>query len=276
MARLAVLAIHGIGETRRGYSQQLEKHLRRAIGKKVSDELCFVEIDYQQHLQDNQDRLWKRIRPGLRWIFIRRFLLSYFGDAAAVLYHSRELDSIYLKVQRTIHDAAAQALGQLEDSERPVVIIAQSLGCQTISSYLWDAQHRKGIWALQHATSHTESPEREAFLKLSTSRYFLTTGCNIPLIVSGLTNVTPIDRPGPHFRWLNYYDQDDPLGWPLKDLYSYSSTSARPEDVVVNVGNPFISWNPLAHGAYWTSASFIRPAAKLIGDLLSYSHLQGR
>lgn len=226
MAKLAVLAIHGVGETRRGYSERLEKRLREAVGKRVSDELCFVEIDYQQHLQGNQDGLWERVKPGLRWIFIRRFLLFYFGDAAAVLYNSRELGSIYLKVQRTIHDAAAQALRQLADPERPVVIIAQSLGCQIISSYLWDAQHGKGIWAPQHAASlNAKPPEREAFLKLSTTRYFLTTGCNIPLVVSGLTSVVPIDKPNSLFRWFNYYDQDDPLGWPLKDLYSYSSRS---------------------------------------------------
>ena len=73
MARLAVLAIHGIGTTGRGYSKKLETHLRRAVGKKVSDEVCFVEIDYQEHLQGNQDRLWERVRRGLRWTLLRRF-----------------------------------------------------------------------------------------------------------------------------------------------------------------------------------------------------------
>ena len=34
MAKVAVLAIHGIGETRRGYSKALEKHLRRALGNR--------------------------------------------------------------------------------------------------------------------------------------------------------------------------------------------------------------------------------------------------
>ena len=124
MAKLAVLAIHGIGKTRRGYSQKLETHLRRAVGKEVSDELCFVEIDYQRHLQGNQERLWERVRRDLRWIFLRRFLLFYFGDAAAILCNSRELDNIYLKVQKSIYEAAAQALDQLESPKCPVVIIA--------------------------------------------------------------------------------------------------------------------------------------------------------
>ena len=270
MAKLAVLAIHGIGTTRRGYSKKLETHLRRAVGKRVSDELCFVEIDYQKHLQGNQEGLWRRVRNGLRWTLLRRFLLFYFGDAAAVLYNSREPDSVYLQVQRSIYEAAAGALGRLESSDCPVVIIAQSLGCQIVSSYLWDAQRDKGLWATRSAEGlESEASRSDAFLKLATTRYFLTTGCNIPLIVSGLTKVVPIDKPNEYFRWLNYYDRDDPLGWPLAPLYSYESASARPEDVVVSVGNVFTGWNPLCHGAYWTSPGFIRPAGKLIDELLS-------
>ncbi len=268
MAKLAVLAIHGIGTTGRGYSKKLETHLRRALGK-ASDEVCFVEVDYQKHLQENQEGLWERVRRGLRWSLLRRFLLFYFGDAAAVLYNSREPDSVYLQVQRSIYEAAAQALGKLESPDCPVVIIAQSLGCQIISSYLWDAQRNKGLWATRNTEGlEGEAPDKNTFLKLTTTRYFLTTGCNIPLIVSGLTVAVPIDKPNAHFRWLNYYDRDDPLGWPLAPLYSYESTSARPEDVVVSVGNIFTGWNPLCHGAYWTSPSFIRPAAGLIRELL--------
>ena len=160
-------------------------------------------------------------------------------------------------------------MDQLESPECPVVIIAQSLGCQIISSYLWDAHHNRGLWMPQNAAGlNTKAPENDAFLKLATTRYFLTTGCNIPLIVSGLTNVVPIDKPNEYFRWVNYYDQDDPLGWPLEPLYSYKSTSARPEDVVVNVGNMLTSWNPLSHGAYWTSSNFIQPAGSIISELL--------
>lgn len=267
VAKVAVLAIHGIGETRRGYSEQLEAHLRRALGE-ASDALCFVEIDYQRHLQGNQERLWERVRHGLRWTLVRRFLLFYFGDAAAVLYNSRELDSIYLKAQRSVYDAALEALGQLEHPDCPVLIIAQSLGCQIVSSYLWDAHHDRGIWDPRHAALRTEEPENNAFLKLTTTRYFLSTGCNIPLVVSGLTEVVPIDRPSEDFRWLNFYDPDDPLGWPLKHLYSYTDTSARPEDVVVNVGNLLTGWNPLSHSAYWTSPGFTQPASRLIRELL--------
>ncbi len=96
MAKLAVLAIHGVGSTERGYSAALEKRLRRELGARSND-LCFVEIDYQKHLRDNQTRLWEHIEGGLWWVLVRKFLLFYFGDAAAVLYNSSEPGSIYRK-----------------------------------------------------------------------------------------------------------------------------------------------------------------------------------
>ena len=262
MAKLAILAIHGIGNTKKGYSAVLEQRLRRELGTRW-DEVCFVEIDYQKHLRDNQTGLWERVRGGLRWILVRKFLLFYFGDAAAVLYNSAEPDSVYRKTQETIREAAADALAQLEGPECPVVIIAQSLGCQVVSSYLWDAQRGGGIWADAAENARTN------FLKLGTTWYFLTTGCNIPLIVSGLHKVEPIDKPNPNFRWLNFYDVDDPLGWPLEHLYSYDrDEQAKPEDIPVNVGGVFRHWNPLSHSTYWTSASFIGRAGERLSELL--------
>ncbi len=263
MAKLAILTIHGVGNTRTGYSAALKERLRRELGARWS-EVCFVEIDYQKHLRDNQTGLWERVRGGLRWIFIRKFLLFYFGDATAVLYNSAEPDSIYRKTQETIREAAADALELLEGPECPVIIIAQSLGCQIISSYLWDAQRGRGIWADALGDARTD------FLKLGTARYLLTTGCNIPLIVSGLHKVEPIDQPNPAFRWLNFYDLDDPLGWPLEHLYSYDrDLQVRPEDVTVNVGGVLRHWNPLSHSAYWTSASFIKLAGERLRELLA-------
>ena len=262
MTKLAILAIHGVGDTRAGYSDALKKRLRRELGTRWR-EVYFVEIDYQKHLRHNQTRLWERVRGGLRWIFVRKFLLFYFGDAAAVLYNSAEPGSVYCKTQETIKQAAADALSQLDGPDCPVVVVAQSLGCQIISSYLWDAQHRKGIWA------DTAADARTNFLKLGTVRYLLTTGCNIPLVVSGLHRVKPINKSNPDFRWLNFYDVDDPLGWPLEQLYSYDhDDQARPEDVPVNVGGVFRHWNPLSHSAYWTSESFIKPAAQRLREVL--------
>lgn len=120
MAKLAVLAIHGVGSTETGYSTALKKRLRREIGEARFSEIYFVEIDYQKHLHVNQAQLWARVSEGLRWTFLRRFLLFYFGDATAVLYNSSDEDSVYFKVQKTVRRAVADASEELESAECPV------------------------------------------------------------------------------------------------------------------------------------------------------------
>lgn len=53
------------------------------------------------------------------------------------------------------------------------------------------------------------------------------------------------ELPGP--RWINLWDLDDPLGWPVLPLMD--PDSGMVEDVYVNVSD----WITKAHSAYWTS-----------------------
>ena len=66
--------------------------------------------------------------------------------------------------------------------------------------------------------------------------------------------------------WLNFYDPDDVLGYPLKAINA-DYRKAVTKDIPINVGG-FSSWNPLAHGGYWTDNSFTKPVAKLITSFL--------
>ncbi len=69
-------------------------------------------------------------------------------------------------------------------------------------------------------------------------------------------------------KWLNFYDPDDILGYPLKHL-SASYGNAVSEDRAINVGGPAVSWNPLSHGAYWTDNDLTRPISQAITGVLS-------
>jgi hypothetical protein len=51
--------------------------------------------------------------------------------------------------------------------------------------------------------------------------------------------------PGP--RWINIWDRDDPLAWPVEPLMNTDSGAVK--DVYVNVSD----WITKAHSAYWTS-----------------------
>lgn len=63
------------------------------------------------------------------------------------------------------------------------------------------------------------------------------------------------------FTWKNFYDPDDPLGWPLKNL-SQSYKEAVRNDYSVNVGGLLRSWNPMSHLAYWGDGDVIGPISK--------------
>jgi len=62
------------------------------------------------------------------------------------------------------------------------------------------------------------------------------------------------DLPGP--RWMNVWDRDDPLAWPVEPLMDRDSGTVR--DVYVNVSD----WITKAHNAYWTSKAAHRAIAE--------------
>ena len=68
-------------------------------------------------------------------------------------------------------------------------------------------------------------------------------------------------------RWLNFFDADDVLGYPLRPL-SASYHDAVSADLQIDVGSILKSWNPLSHEEYWTDNDFIAPVAGMIREIL--------
>jgi hypothetical protein len=104
---------------------------------------------------------------------------------------------------------------------------------------------------------------------------FITFGCNIPLFTFACSKVQPIRFPPPRLparlkgdaRWLNYFDPDDVLGWPLKPINAaYASVVHR--DELINVGGPISGWTPASHLAYWADRRFARRVATFLDTLL--------
>jgi hypothetical protein len=67
-------------------------------------------------------------------------------------------------------------------------------------------------------------------------------------------------------RWCNYYDRDDVMGFPLRPLSTSFSESVT-EDVQLNSGNVFESWNPLSHHGYWNEKRFLRLVASQLANV---------
>jgi hypothetical protein len=273
MPQTALLTIHGMGETPRDYAEKLVEAVAARLGQ-LAGQVDFRSVYYQDILKPNQETVWARVNDStrLRYPDLRRFLLFGFGDAAG-LENRKEIDgSVYELAQEAI---ARQLLGVArQDPNASVVFLAQSLGCQVLSSYVYDAQKAAaggrvlaGIWKdidgwARRALGGPLSESEKRFLAGGTCTAFVTTGCNIPIFVAAhkQMDIKPIARPTGRFEWINLYDPDDALGWPLQPLSP--GYAALVDDRAINAGQGVVtwvlkSWNPLSHTAYWNDAQVL-------------------
>lgn len=250
---VALITLHGMGRRKEDYFRELETGLQRLLAQRWG-RVAFHPIHYADLLQAPQDQLWRAMisdpQNDLDFTRLRQFMLYGFGDAGSLEHSARKGNpnpaGEYFQVQALIQETLRNLLKDFEgEAQRPIVIVAHSLGCQVISNYLWDAQHNHHVFAPMTSDQSDEAD----FLRLKSAKSLITTGCNIPLFVAGLAVRACFDAPNAAFRWDNYYDPDDILGWPLRQLgASYAKVI---QDHVVEVGRPWTSWTPLSHSHYW-------------------------
>lgn len=281
MGNVAFVTVHGMGETPPSYADNLFATLRRRIAASDAD-IAFGSVYYQKILQDNEAEVWRRIDSSAKVHYdgLRKFLLFGFGDAAGLENRKEYDNSAYelaqLEIARTI-------LGVRERfrSPPPLVLLTHSLGCQVMSNYIYDAQKsqhsrvQQGIWkdiqrfafAISGRAQLTD--EEIAYLRCETCTGWITTGCNIPVFVAAHKHmdIIPIRAPNERFEWINIYDPDDVLGWPMQPLSE--GYKRLVEDRAINAGRGLVkwilkSWNPLSHQLYWDDHEVQRPLEAMI------------
>ncbi|NRF31101.1 hypothetical protein [Vibrio coralliilyticus] len=266
MKEVALITLHGMGKVKPDYYDELEKELKKELGSEWT-KVSFQNVQYAPILQQPEDELWQAMMSepsnDLDATRLRQFFLYGFGDAGSLEHSSHRRKDKYLAVQKEIFKTLEHAYLDIGGNQnRPVIIIAQSLGCQVISNYLWDAEHGLNIFE-----NYVDDENKKLFMKLKTCENLITTGCNIPLFNAGLQERKCFPRPHPSFRWDNYYDPDDVLGWPLRQLDDSYNLIVR--DHPINAGGLIASWNPFSHGQYWGDKDVIKPLASIIRSKLS-------
>lgn len=296
-AKLGILTIHGMGEPDKDPETEFDDALQEGLDNRLSfwSDIYVQRIDYHKviggidarspnyHKETNQERVWsslskewdqeypKPIRDLRRFFrfgissLLRKFFLYSFGDAVTYQWQQNKHNSVYYKVHEEIKFSMDKLYKNLAPGS-PVVIIAQSLGCHVISNYIYDAQKSLGIW---------EGKKPDPFHKFESLKLIMTTGCNIPLFVSGFEDILAFEKPNTEFKWYNFYDRDDILGWPIKQLTSEETKARQPEDsnayydaVVTKDIEIKTGLNPVsAHTRYWKDRGFLDPAAEFIKNL---------
>jgi len=287
--KLAVVAIHGMGSQQRGFSNDMFNELKRLLGADhtsvVWDEIYWadiIEARQQQYLAD------ARAAQELDQIRIRNFVVGALGDAVAyqrvrpveidasdAVYERAKEMGTYYKIHERIANVLTKVYEQnLQEKPVPLVVLAHSLGGHIFTNYYWDVRQppRERRYVVRQLRGKTLS----RFERLDWLAGIVTFGCNIPLFTFALDEVVPIDFPPPllpdryqnEAQWLNLFDPDDVLGYPLKPLNAAYARIVT-EDIAIDVGNPFIGWTPVSHTQYWTDNDLTRRVAELLRKLLA-------
>ena len=270
--KIALIVVHGMGDRKKNYHEKFEEKIKNEIDD-IWEDVIFIPIYYQEILQASQEVIFNKMRPHIDWKKSRKFLLYSFSDAAS-LEHKKDIKgSPYTKTQEMIRDKL-QEIYKTCGASIPVVVFAHSLGGQVISNYIWDAQREQanyGVW--QNSKANPKDPE-DCFLRLQSLVRFYTVGCNIPIFVAGHEKIVAIDEPHKDFKWYNFFDEDDILGWPLRPLSD--SYDELVTDISVDAGDGIINfiqkgWNPFSHGLYWQDSAIIGHLAEELRNILMAS-----
>jgi hypothetical protein len=286
MADVALMTVHGMGETPPDYAADLGQRLRTRIGPRFTRQADMRAVYYQDILKPNEREIWRRVAGDgiVRYEQLRKFLLFGFADAAGLENRKEDPGSVYelaqIEIAKTLLDIYSG-----NGADTPLVLLSHSLGCQVLSSYIYDAQKARsgipvaaGVWRDIDHWSRTlqgralTEPEKH-FLACGTALGWITTGCNIPIFVAAHKEMTiiPIAPPRPNFKWINFYDPDDVLGWPLQPLSE--GYRVLVEDRAINAGHGVInwlvkSWNPLSHSSYWQDEQVVGELASMLTQLM--------
>ncbi len=276
---VAVVTVHGMGDVEANYADKIENELKNSL-QNDWDRIHFENIYYADVFQKFQNTLFDRYKKNddIDWLRLRKFLMCGFSDAAGFERNSSQEGSPYEQVQNKILDSLDNVYSAVGGDVK-IVLIAHSLGCHVISNFIWDAQSidpKQGAWRYGGFEDSPSGSELDSVRKLKPLKYLYFTGCNIPIFVAGIpqSKIKAIasTSKGYSFKWKNYFDPDDPLGWPLKNLNTKSERQSYKyevnEDNAINAGWFIRGWNPLSHTAYWSDNSVLEPLVEDIESLL--------
>ena len=267
--KIAVAVVHGIGIQGPEFVDKIHDALNRQFSADVAFDMVIEPVHWAQAIQVRENDLWQRIQSNSarldfrmpRWLLVH-FIADAFGYQLTT-YDRTTYDSIHAEFGKTLHHLAEQA-----GENAPLCIISHSLGTVIASNFIYDLQN-----------PHLITPALQAILGTSplakgeTLAMFYTLGSPLALWSLPYDNYgTPVKIPDPrliqHYpqlvgEWVNYYDKDDIIGFPLRGLNALYRQEVN-ADVEVNIGNRFVNWTPLAHVHYWDEERVVSAIANTL------------
>ena len=178
--KIVIATIPGIGTKEVGYSTDFEKDIRRFANNKVKANLRILETRPfgVTDVDKNQNNLFRRLDAVNKLggvLSLRKFVLEAFGDGVTFERDSSNPERTYHRIHTYLKKEIEEANSLLNEGD-VLVILAASMGVHVLSTYIWDADNKKGIFK-----DNPAKPNQN----LKNLDYLATIGCNIPLFVSG-------------------------------------------------------------------------------------------
>ncbi|NVJ48978.1 MAG: hypothetical protein HWE13_12925 [Gammaproteobacteria bacterium] len=266
MKRLAVAIIHGMSTEDQHFSVELkhriiEEYVAGGEGR-LEDDLMFKEIYWADAIKDELSEFYQSInyKNDLAYENTRKMFIDYLGSGLAYHKGSR----LYEKVQNRVADSLREFAGhrRVNEEKTPLVVLAHSFGSIIMQDYI--------------RTQLNEGAGNSNFEGMRNLVGYITFGSPLAIYVRHHEDLhSPVPVSGSALpedfavrsKWLNFYDKDDIVAYPLKGLNDAYNKAVH-ADYEINVGNPATSWNPACHNGYWEDKDFIKPVAKFLGEVL--------
>ncbi|MBN1202869.1 MAG: hypothetical protein JXJ20_13555 [Anaerolineae bacterium] len=283
---LNVLVVHGVGWGNRGpnYARPLQDGIQHEFDRTIR-RLGLRDVNRRdtqaKHALRFETAYWAPItqRPQNalldvmfgRWHPLRRFSLTYhfrrnlvalLGDLVAYQ-HDPANNTIYRAIHdeldrcvRALSEASANETGT--DERAPLTVIGHSLGSVIASDYVWD--HTRGSVPAHHLNDYPLALVN--FFTLGSPMALYTLRGNAyggpESIRESLDSPITVDPDGG--LWLNLYDRQDAVAFPLEPIKAYKSAGVI--DRPVPAGNWLTGWNLLSHTGYWRCDDVARFTAR--------------
>ena len=264
--KIGIGIIHGMGTQNKNFAHTLINDLKSYYGEKNdTKDLYFRSIYWADILEKSENALWKNLKmEKLSFDKLRHFVVHYLADTIAYqkMYEEKKAESkndrtVYFRVQERISDALKDIQENTEPGA-PLILIGHSLGTVMLLNYIHDSQKSPANKKTIYWNGKTETGNL-AGLFLCGSPFALWT-----LRKEGFGKA--INFPGEKIKgnlktiskWVNFYDKDDVLGFPIKNINSSYKRNKQLIDIPVEVDNPVLGWTPLSHDDYFTTISIIK------------------
>lgn len=272
-AKIAIAVLHGMGEPNTHQTVELKHRVTErylALDKHFrEDDLVWHTVEWGESLLPKQQALKKAVNyrndldyPGLRELFCR-----FFG--AALSYRSESDWNIKEQIDSRLreHFGRLASHRRVQPGHTPMVILSHSFSSVLLAEYINEMHHRQREQGDVAGLTPMEQFDTLAGLITFGSPlavYSVFTGhLSQALNISG--RALP-QRSRDAVKWLNFYDKDDVIAYPLKGI-NEAWNQAVSEEYEINVGSAATSWNPACHNEYWDDGDFFKPVAKYLAGL---------